>query len=48
MAETKSNKYDRVKEYYSNGLWSITMVHNAVNKWITPEEFTEITGEVYE
>lgn len=45
---TKSKKFNTVKEYYGNGLWSITMVRNAVNKWITEKEFTEITGEAYE
>lgn len=45
---TKSKKFNTVKEYYGNGLWSIAMVRNAVNKWITEEEFTEITGEAYE
>lgn len=45
---TKSKKFNTVKTHYENGLWSIAMVRNAVNKWITVEEFTEITGEAYE
>lgn len=45
---SKSKKFDIVKRYYDNAYWSVSMVYNAVNKWITPEEFTEITGEVYE
>lgn len=45
----KSKKFDLVKRYYDDGLWSIKKVRNAVVKeWITAEEFFEITGEVYE
>lgn len=44
-----SRKHDVVKGYYVKGLWNKTMCRNAVIKgWITPEEFTEITGERYE
>jgi len=44
-----TSKYQKVKNYYDNGLWSIRKVHDAVEKgWITPEQFEEITGEVYE
>ena len=44
-----SPKYDKVKNYYDKGYWTIDMVRNAVVKgWITEEEFTEITGEPYE
>lgn len=42
-----SQNYEKVKNYYSLNLWSITQVHNAVNRWITPEEYEEITGEDY-
>lgn len=44
----KSKKFNIVQQHYNDGNWNITMVRNAVNKWITPEEFTEITGETYE
>mgnify|MGYP002574562956 CR=1 FL=1 len=41
-------KYEKVKRYYDKGLWNKEMVHNAVTKkWITPEEYKEITGEDY-
>ncbi len=41
-----SNKYEKVKGYFDNGLWSINRVANAVEKgWITVEEYYEITGE---
>lgn len=43
-----SSKYDKVKKYYDDKMWSLKMVKNAVvKKWITAEEFEEITGEVY-
>lgn len=43
-----SPKYELVKGFYDAGRWGITAVRNAVVKgWITAEEFTEITGEVY-
>ena len=43
-----SNKYEKVKYYYDNGLWNLAMVKNAVVKgWITAEEFKEITGQDY-
>ena len=42
------SKYDKVKYYYENGLWTIDMVRNAVVKgWITEEDFEEITGIKY-
>ena len=43
-----SEKYIKVKNYYNNGLWNITMVKNAVVKgWITEDEFEKIVGEKY-
>ena len=46
MAQSK--KYATVKKYYDMGMWSITMVANAVVKgWITATEYEEITHEVY-
>lgn len=43
-----SPKFEKVKKYYDSGLWNKTMVRNAVVKgWITVEEYTIITGEVY-
>ena len=43
-----SKKFDKVKEFYDNGIWNISRVHNAVGKWITEEEYKEITGQDYE
>lgn len=43
-----SKNFDKVKSFYDAGLWSIGMVRNAVERWITAEEFQEITGEEYE
>jgi uncharacterized XkdX family phage protein len=43
-----SPKFEKVKRYYDSGLWNKKMVRNAVVKgWITAEEYTIITGEVY-
>lgn len=38
---------DKIAKWYPK-LWNLNMVRNAVAKGvITPEEFEEITGEVY-
>jgi uncharacterized XkdX family phage protein len=43
-----SKNYEKVKNYYDSGLWTVAMVKNAVVKgWITEEEYKEITGETY-
>lgn len=43
-----SKYFDKVKNYYNQGLWNKTQVRNAVIKnWITPEEYYLITGEKY-
>ncbi len=43
-----SNNYDKVKSWYDMKMWPESRVRNAVvMKWITEEEFTEITGKVY-
>ena len=44
---SKSKNFNKVKEYYDRGLWSKTRVKNAVGKWITADEYKEITGEDY-
>lgn len=42
-------KYEKVKFYYRNGYWTLKMTRNAVvKKWITAEQFKEITGRDYE
>lgn len=46
MAE-RSENYEKVDRYYTRGLWNISRVYSAVGKWITPEEYAEITGEPY-
>ena len=43
-----SKNFEKVKGYYDKGLWSKKRVYNAVGKWITAEEYQEITGEEYE
>ena len=41
------NKYEKVRNFYISKFWSINWVRNAVGKWITEEEFQEITGLKY-
>lgn len=48
-----SKNFEKVKRYYNAGVWNEARVRNAVtnpasNPWITPEEYTEITGLPYE
>ena len=39
---------DKIAKWYKQGLWSAAQVANAVKKGIlTPEDYKEITGEVY-
>lgn len=42
-----SKNFQKVKDYYDRGLWSIDRVYNAVGKWITEAEYYEITGLTY-
>lgn len=42
-----SKNYEKVKNYYDNGVWNQARVYNAVGKWITEAEYEEITGEKY-
>lgn len=43
-----STNYAKVKGFYDRGQWDIKRVRMAVvKKWITAEEFKEITGEEY-
>ena len=44
-----SKKFAKVKRYYDEGLWTKSMVRNAVVKgWITADEYELIVGEPYE
>lgn len=49
-----SKHFEQVKTYYTNFLedkkpqWNKARVYAAVGKWITEEEYEEITGEPYE
>ncbi len=42
-----SKNFEKVKKFYKMGVWSEKMVENAVDKWITTDEFKEITGKDY-
>ena len=43
-----SKNFEKVKGFYNAKLWSLGMVSNAVDRWITTDEFLEITGKEYE
>ena len=43
-----SRNYEKVKTYYERGMWAKERVYSAVGKWITAEEYQEITGEDYD
>ena len=42
-----SKNLKKIKNYYDNDIWSKERVYNAVGKWITTEEYKQITGEDY-
>lgn len=44
-----SKNFEKVKHWYDLGKWPKEAVKNAVaKKWITKEEYKEITGEDYD
>jgi len=44
-----SKMFKKIKKFYDEGTWPISWVRDAVEKRkITPAEFEEITGKVYE
>lgn len=43
-----SKNYEKVKGFYEARLWPLSWVENAVDRWITAEEYQEITGQEYE
>lgn len=43
----KSKNFEKVKGYYDRKLWDIRKVKDAVGKWITSEEYKDITGDTY-
>lgn len=47
MVPDHSKNFEKVKYYYDHNLWDETRVRNVIGKWITPEEFKEITGKDY-
>lgn len=42
------NKFEKVKKFYDEKLWSSNWVKNAVGKWITADEYKKIIGQEYE
>ena len=43
-----SVNYEKVKSYYEKGLWDKDRIYKAVGRWITSEEYRDITGEEYQ
>lgn len=43
-----SKNYEKVKRFYDADLWPENWLRNAVDRWITADEFQEITGKEYE
>jgi uncharacterized XkdX family phage protein len=45
----KTDKLEKVKRFYDDGLWNAAQVAAAVGKgWITAAEYESITGDAYE
>lgn len=42
-----SEKFEKVRSYYKNRLWTLAQVKNAVGRWITEAEYQEITGKAF-
>lgn len=42
-----SKNFNKVKNYYNLKLWNLPKVQSAVGKWITEDEYEEITGMKY-
>lgn len=42
-----SKNFEKVKQYYDLNLWNLKKVKAAVGKWITADEYEEITGILY-
>lgn len=43
-----SKNFKKVKDYYDDKLWDEHRVRLAVGRWITAEEYKEITEKNYE
>ena len=43
----ESDKVEKVGDYYDAGVWNIQMVWDAVDKWITAEDYEDITGDPF-
>lgn len=44
----ESKNFKKVRDYYKLNLWNIEKVRAAVGKWITEEEYKEITSISYQ
>lgn len=43
-----SKYFEKVKSFYNANLWSESLVRNAVDRWVSADEFLKITGTEYE
>ena len=43
-----SKNFEKVKKFYTAELWPLSWVKNAVDRWITVDEYREITGKEFE
>ena len=43
----ESKNFRKVKQYYNMKLWNLQKVKSAVGKWITADEYQNITGLLY-
>lgn len=43
-----SKNYEKVKRLYDTESWPLNWVQDAVDRWITADEYQEITGKEYE
>ena len=48
IMDIKTTKFEWIKDFYDEGLWTLDMIRTAVvKKWITAKEFFLITGQEY-
>nr|WP_288828927.1 XkdX family protein [uncultured Clostridium sp.] len=43
-----SKNYEKVKRLYDTESWTLNWVQDAVDRWITADEYQDITGKEYE
>ncbi len=43
-----SKNFEKVRKYFEENFWNENRIHLAVGRWITEEEYEEITGKAYQ